>query len=219
MSGAGPPEMAEERSPLTSQAFAEALGVSRETRARLEAYAACLIAWQDKMNLVGQSTMQDLWRRHMLDSAQLLRFVPKDCRRLIDLGSGAGFPGMVLAILGVEGVELVESDRKKASFLQAAAAASGTQVVIHPVRAEDLPVAHADVVTARALAPLERLVPLAARLLGEDGIAIFPKGRSVDDELKAVAQRWHLWYTRHTSLTDPQGTILVIDRLYYDPRI
>lgn len=204
---------------LSAEAFAEAAGVSRETRQRLEAYAACLRSWQDKMNLVGRSTLDDLWRRHMQDSAQLLRFVPRHCRRLVDLGSGAGFPGLVLSILGVPGVELVESDQKKAAFLRAAAQASGSDAVIHACRAEELPPGPADVVTARAVAPLERLVPMIAPFLAEGSLAILPKGSSVDDELKAVARHWHLWYTRHTSMTDPRGSILVIDRLYHDPRL
>lgn len=206
-------------SPMSAEDFAQGHGVSRETLERLQAYADCLATWQEKMNLVGRSTMEDLWRRHMQDSAQLLRHVPRDCRRLIDLGSGAGFPGLVLSIMGVQGVELVESDQKKAAFLRAAVLASGSDAVIHACRAEDLPVGRADVVTARALAPLDRLVPMVAPFLTEGSVAILPKGSSVEDELKAVARHWHLWYTRHTSMTDPRGSILVIDRLYHDPRL
>jgi 16S rRNA (guanine527-N7)-methyltransferase len=205
--------------PMRAEDFAERHGVSRETLGRLQAYADCLATWQEKMNLVGRSTMEDLWRRHMQDSAQLLRHVPRGCRRLIDLGSGAGFPGLVLSIMGVQGVELVESDQKKAAFLRAAALASGSDAVVHACRAEDLPVGHADAVTARALAPLDRLVPMVAPFLAEGSVAILPKGSSVEGELKAVARHWHLWYTRHTSMTDPRGSILVIDRLYHDPRL
>jgi 16S rRNA (guanine527-N7)-methyltransferase len=211
--------MNEALAPLTAEAFAAAAGVSRETRERLEAYAACLVDWQGRMNLVGRSTLDDLWRRHMQDSAQLLRHVPPGCRRLVDLGSGAGFPGLVLSILGVRGVELVESDQKKAAFLRAAAHAAGSDAVVHACRIEEIPVGQADVVTARALAPLERLVPMVASFMGEGSVAILPKGSSLDDELKAVARHWHLWYTRHTSMTDPLGSILVIDRLYHDPRL
>lgn len=211
--------MTESPAPLTPEGFAQAAGVSRETRERLEAYVDCLVTWQGRMNLVGRSTLEDIWRRHIQDSAQLLRYVPRGCRRLVDLGSGAGFPGLVLSIMGVQGVELVESDQKKAAFLRAAAHASGSDAVIHACRAEDLPVGHADVVTARALAPLERLVPMVAPFLAEGSVAILPKGSSLEGELKAVARHWHLWYTRHTSMTDPRGSILVIDRLYHDPRL
>ena len=197
--------MTETTALLTAEGFAAAAGVSRETRERLEAYAACLVTWQERMNLVGRSTLEDIWRRHMQDSAQLLRHIPAGCRRLVDLGSGAGFPGLVLSILGVQGVELVESDQKKAAFLRAAALASGSDAVIHACRAEDLPVGHADVVTARAVAPLERLIPMVAPFMAEGSVAILPKGSSLDDELKAVARHWHLWYTRHTSMTDLAG--------------
>lgn len=211
--------MSEAPPPLTPEGFAEATGVSRETLRRLEAYAACLADWSGRMNLVGRSTLDDLWRRHMLDSAQLLRAIPPGARSLIDLGSGAGFPGLVLSVMGVPEVVLVESDQKKAAFLRAAAAAAGSDAVVQPARAEDLPPKVYDIVSARALAPLEKLVPLVACFMGEGSRAILPKGSSVDEELKAVARHWHLWYSRHTSMTDPRGSILVIDRLYHDVRI
>jgi 16S rRNA (guanine527-N7)-methyltransferase len=195
------------------------LGVSRETQERLEAYVALLLEWQGRMNLIGPSTMDDIWERHIVDCAQLARLVPAQCRRLVDLGSGAGLPGIVLAILGVQGVELVESDQKKAAFLRAASGAAGVDPVLHNCRAEALPAEQADVVTARAVAPLERLLPMAARFMGEGSIAILPKGQAVDRELKAVAHHWHLWYTRHASMTDTRGCLLVIDRLYHEPRL
>ena len=195
------------------------VGVSRETGERLEAYVATLLEWQQRMNLIGPSTVEDVWARHILDCAQLVRFVPRHCRRLVDLGSGAGLPGLVLAILGVEGVELVESDQKKAAFLHAAAGAAGIKPVIHTCRVEAVPLGPADVVTARALAPLERLVPMAARFMAEGSIAILPKGAAVENELKAVAHVWHMWYRRHTSMTDPRGCLLLIDRLYHEPRL
>ena len=103
---------------MDPEGFQAATSVSRETLDRLRLYADLLIKWQKSLNLVGRSTIGDLWRRHMLDSAQLLPFIPARTTRLLDLGSGAGFPGMVLAILGVRGVELVESDQKKAVFLR-----------------------------------------------------------------------------------------------------
>jgi len=204
---------------MTPGEVSDLLGVSRETSEKLEAYVATLLDWQGRMNLIGPGTVEDVWNRHILDCAQLARLVPRDCTRLVDLGSGAGLPGMVLAILGVEGVELVESDQKKAAFLHAAAGASGVAPVIHACRAEELPVRPAHVVTARALAPLERLVPMVARFMAEGSIAILPKGEHVDAGLKAVAHEWHMWYTRHTSMTDPRGCLIMIDRLYHDSRL
>ncbi len=107
--------------PLGPEGFAEFVPVSRETLARLEAYADLLTRWSARINLVGRDTLVDLWRRHILDSTQLHRFIPNSARSLIDLGSGAGLPGLVLAILGVSGVELVEADSRKAAFLREAA--------------------------------------------------------------------------------------------------
>jgi 16S rRNA (guanine527-N7)-methyltransferase len=154
----------------------------------------------------------------MLDSAQLIQLVPPTSRRLLDLGSGAGFPGLVLAIMGVRGVELVESDQKKAMFLREVARATGTDVAVHICRIEDMAPDPADVVTARALAPLDRLLPWAARFMGPDSLALFPKGAEVDRELAAAARQWHMWYTRRTSLSDSRATILVINRLWLEQR-
>ena len=125
--------------PLGPEGFAELVPVSRETLARLGAYAELLTRWSARINLVGRDTLPDLWRRHFLDSAQLHRFFPESTRSLIDLGSGAGLPGLVLAILGVPGVELVEADSRKAAFLREAARVTGTEVTIRPIRPEDEP--------------------------------------------------------------------------------
>lgn len=204
--------------PLTPDEFAAAAGVSRETLDKLRIYADLLVKWQKTVNLVGAATLDDLWRRHMLDSAQLFGFVPPDCERLVDLGSGAGFPGLVLAIMGVAGVELVESDQKKAMFLREAARATRTKAAVHAVRIEQMAGDPADVVTARALAPLDRLLPLAARFMGPHSIALLPKGADVERELDAAARDWHMWYTRRTSLSDGRATILVINRLWLERR-
>ncbi len=204
---------------MTADEACARLGVSGETRERLEAYVATLLDWRSRLNLIGPGSEGDVWRRHILDCGQIARFVPPGCRRLVDIGSGAGLPGLVLAILGVRGVELVESDGKKAAFLHAAAGAAGVAPTIHARRAEALPAEPAHVVTARAVAPLDRLVPVAARFMAEGSLAIFPKGASAEDELRAVAHEWHLWYTRRPSVTDPRSSLLLIDRLYYDDRL
>ena len=118
---------------LDAQGFAEFIPVSRETLARLEAYAALLTLWSARINLIGRDTVADLWRRHILDSAQLLSFVPERARSMIDLGSGAGLPGLVLAILGVPGVELVEADSRKSAFLREAMRITEVAVILAPV--------------------------------------------------------------------------------------
>ncbi len=203
---------------MTREEVIRLLGVSRETSGRLEAYVALLEDWQPRLGLIGPGTVDDIWTTHILDCGQIARHVPRSCRRLLDLGTGAGLPGLVLAMMGVEGVAVVESDEKKLAFLHAAARSCDIPVTVIGARIEDLPRGTADVVTARALAPLEALIPLALPLLGEGGIAIFPKGGSLDMELKTAALRWHMWFMRHASLSDNRGSILVLDRVFADTR-
>ncbi len=164
---------------LGPEGFCAATGVSRETLERLARYAGLLETWSRSINLVGRRSLADLWRRHMLDSAQLMELMPPAPpgrpRRIVDLGTGAGFPGLVLAILGAGEVHLIESDQKKVSFLRAAARASGAEVTIHAARIENLAPIRADLVTARALAPLPKLLAIAAPFLGADA-PVRPRG-------------------------------------------
>ncbi len=225
--------------PLTPDGFVTALpdvmeNVSRETLSILKTYAELLTAWQARMNLVGPSTLSDIWRRHFLDSAQLYPLLPANdpgsARKLkiFDLGSGAGFPGLVLAVLArhdkrYEGgrplrVNLVESDRKKAAFLAEAARAVGftpdddsrTAIRIRAERAEAIEPQVADVVTARALAPLERLLPLMARFADDKTVLLVPKGERADAELQGAASDWTMEVDRVPSRSDGRGTILVL---------
>lgn len=196
--------------PLTAEAFRRATGVSRETLDRLQAYADLLVRWQARVNLVGRSSLADLWRRHMLDSAQLAAMVPPGTRCLVDLGSGAGFPGLVLAILGVDGVHLIESDRKKCAFLREAARQTAAPVQILAERIEDVPPFPADVITARALAPLRRLIPLARPFVRPDTVLLFLKGQDVDRELTEATKQGILTVARTPSMTSPDGTVLRI---------
>lgn len=184
------------------------LGVSRETIGRLESYAALLTRWQARINLVGPDTLSDLWTRHILDSAQLWPLLPPAARRLADLGSGAGFPGLVLAILGAPDVHLVESDARKCAFLREAARQTGTPVTILNRRIEQVAPLSADIVTARALAPLPRLLDWAAPHLASGGQCLFLKGRGAEDELTATAKEWKIGHRRISSLTDPEGVVL-----------
>ena len=168
--------------PLSREAFGDQHGVSRETVARLTVYLDLLRRWQRSINLVGPATLADPWRRHFLDSAQLTAYVPPAATSLVDLGSGAGFPGMVLALLGVSGVHLIESDRRKAQFLREVARATGTPVSVHAQRIEQMPGWPADVITARALAPLPHLHGLAERFLASDSVGLFLKGEQGSDD-------------------------------------
>ena len=191
-------------------AVREALAVSRETAARLEAYVACLLRWQRTINLIAPSTVAEVWTRHVLDSGQLWRWWPGEARRLVDLGSGAGLPGLVLAIMGAGETHLVESDRRKAAFLREAARACGVTVTVHAGRSDAVPPLAADVVTARALAPLPELLALAKRHVHAGTTCLFLKGRSAADELTRAREIWTMQAASVGSLSDPEGQILLI---------
>ena len=196
--------------PLDPQGFAAATGVSRETLARLEAYADLLRQWSPRINLVAASTLDDPWRRHFLDSAQLLPLVPPAAQSLIDLGSGAGFPGLVLAILGVKGVELVEADARKCAFLREAARTAGAAVRVHNARIESLPPRFFDVVTARAVAPLDRILVLGQLFIGPQTVCLFAKGKAARQELSLARKSWTMDAACHDSRTDPHGVVLCL---------
>lgn len=187
-----------------------ALGVSRETSARLEAYVATLESWSQRLNLIGRHDLGAIWPRHVLDSLQLLPLIRPGLSHAIDLGSGAGFPGLILAIASGIRFHLVESDQRKAAFLREAARITGAPATIHPQRIETLQITPAPLITARALAPLNRLLPLAAPLLAEGGECLFLKGAQVEAELDEARQDWHMDVHRHPSRTSPDATILQI---------
>jgi 16S rRNA (guanine527-N7)-methyltransferase len=204
--------------PLSAAGFAGIFPVSRETLARLEAYMALLAAWSARINLVGRATLADPWRRHILDSAQLWPLVPDHAKSLVDLGSGAGFPGLVLAILGVAGVELVEADSRKCAFLCEAARITGTRVTVRRTRIEVLPARPFDVVTARALAPLDRLLDFASPFLAADGLCLFLKGAEAAAELTVARRGWTMVAAASPSRSDPRGVVLQLRDVVRAPR-
>ncbi|HET8727905.1 MAG TPA: 16S rRNA (guanine(527)-N(7))-methyltransferase RsmG [Alphaproteobacteria bacterium] len=195
---------------LTPEEFRDRTGVSRETLSRLSRYAELLVKWQARINLVGRSTISDLWHRHMLDSAQLFPLLPKDARLLVDLGSGAGFPGLVLAILGVPEVHLIESDTRKAAFLREVSRETSAGAMVHAVRIEQAPAIEADAVTARALAPLPVLLEHAGRFATANSVLLFPKGQDVGKELTDTPEHKKMTVDAVPSITDSSGTILRI---------
>lgn len=220
----------EARTPIrNADDFARKFSVSRETLGRLGCYDALLGQWQRTINLVAPSTLADAWERHFADSAQLLGLAPPSARRWLDLGSGAGFPGMVLAILlaehGDARVALLESDQRKAAFLREVARKTGVTVDIHCERIEK-PATQAklvsretaesggwDVITARALAPMPRLLELAAPYFSQDTVGLFLKGREAQAEIAAAQERWAFAAELHPSLTDDDGRIVVVRAL------
>ena len=190
--------------------------VSRETIARLDRFVAELLIWQAKINLIAPSTVPQLWTRHIADSLQLLALAPQ-AKTWADLGSGAGFPGLVLACALAETpgarVHLVESNTRKAAFLREAARATGAAAVVHPVRIGDFvdnPPESVEIVTARALAPLVELLSAAYPLLTNGAQGLFPKGQDVDAELTEAAKCWSIEASLAPSLTDPKARIVCI---------
>ncbi len=204
--------------PLTRPEFQRILGVSRETLEKLDFLVAFLKERQRTVNLVGRSTLPDVWRRHILDSAQVLDLVPGDCSTVTDLGSGAGFPGLVLAIMGDFKVHLVESIGKKAQFLREVSAELDLDTHIHQERIEELEPWVTQIVTARALAPLDSLLKYASRFSAQPGgrppICLFLKGKQHRKELEHAASYWDLDYNIQRSLTDPEGVILLVKKFF-----
>lgn len=192
---------------------AKAMTFAPDVEARLRAYEALLRRWNAKINLVSRADAADIWTRHILDSAQLAPLMPTGTDSFTDLGSGAGFPGLVLAIVTGRPVQLVESDHRKAAFLREAARETEAAATVHAARAEALTLPPAAAVTARALAPLASLLGLAERFLRPDGICLFPKGATAADELTAAAIEWHMRVERFPSLTSPGATILRISEI------
>ena len=199
--------------PLTKEGCAKYLtGIDADTMDRFEIYLALLSKWQRAINLVGKNTLANAWRRHILDSAQLLPHIEKDLK-IADLGSGAGLPGLVIAIATGANVQLVESDQRKATFMREVARETGTDVDVHVARIEDLPSLDADIVTARALAPLPKLLPWVHRHLKKGGKSVLMKGAGVDQELTESTKQWTMNVVRKFSISDASGTILIVNDL------
>ena len=185
-----------------------ASNVSRETLERLSVFLDLLKRWNGTVNLVSSRDLANIWPRHIADALQLIPLIPSGTDRLIDLGSGAGFPGLVLAIAANIRADLVEADERKAAFLKEAARAVAAPATVHGSRIENTRLDPAALVTARALAPLPTLLHLAAPLLTPGGVCLFPKGRRVEDELTSAAALWHMQIERFPSATDPTASIL-----------
>jgi 16S rRNA (guanine527-N7)-methyltransferase len=203
--------------PFGPEEFAAATGVSRETLARLKAYVGLLEDWNARQNLVSAGSLTDVWRRHVWDSAQLVKFIPGTAKTLADLGSGAGFPGLVLAELLREKtkVTLFEATAKKCAFLQEVCGRLGLNSKIRNTRMEDVEPLAFDVVTARACAPLEKLLSYAQHFAGPRTICLFLKGQNVGAELTEARKSWKMQALQHQSLTDPSGTVLEVRELSY----
>lgn len=205
----------------TPEAFARAFAVSRETVEKLRVYEALLRKWRKAVNLVSPATLDDIWRRHFADSAQLVPLAGDESRIWLDLGAGAGFPGMVVAILLANrpgcAIHLVESNMRKCAFLRDVSRATGAAVEIHDTRIESL--ARADtvlrpgIVTARALAPLDRLLGQAAPFFGPQCRGLFLKGRTAEGEIEAARRQFAFEARLHPSRTDRDARVVEIAAL------
>lgn len=194
------------------------LDVSRETEHLLGMFAELVEKWTAKINLISKHSRKDIWARHILDSAQLYRFAPQHQQHWVDLGSGGGFPGIVISILAKDRLEalsvtLVESDQRKAAFLRTAARELGLSIRILTTRIDETPPLHADILSARALGPLSVLLGYADRHLSPTGAAIFPKGRTVPREIETARQKWRFDLAVSPSMTDPAAQILRIENI------
>jgi 16S rRNA (guanine527-N7)-methyltransferase len=196
--------------------FIEATDASADVMAGMDTFLATLTDWNARMNLVGPSALAEFWGRHAYDSAQLLNEAP-DARVWADLGAGAGFPGIVLAIFlkDREGakVHLIESMAKRCAFLRSVSIELGLPTLIHNSRAESLHLSPVDVVTARALAPMPRLLEYAHPLLRGSTVGLFLKGRDVERELEDARKSWRFEVSLSPSASDPEGRIVSLKRL------
>lgn len=200
------------------QEFEDAFDVSRETMTRLDQYAALLTKWNPAINLVSKSTLATLWQRHFHDSAQMYQFRPENTLHWVDLGSGGGFPALVLAVLALEfnsddKFTLVESDVRKVAFLQTVIRELGLNAVAIAERIEAVPPLGANVLTARALSSLDKLLEFAELHLAPNGIAVFPKGETYKKEIEDTVGQWKFELEEFTSKTNPNGAILKIGDL------
>ncbi len=203
---------------LNDLADLTALKIDESTYSDLQLFVSLVEKWTPRINLIARSTVADIWSRHVADAMQIYPLTPKNAGLWADLGSGGGFPGLVLAILNRQFAPdsrhiLVESDLRKATFLREVIRQTGLSAVVHDKRIETIAPLRADVITARALAPLDALLGLIAPHLATDGCAVLPKGASADSEIAAARAGWSFDLAVSPSLIEPDARILRISGL------
>lgn len=188
--------------------------VSRETFLRLEAYHSLLLKWQPKINLVGPDTINDAWDRHFLDSLQLIKFIGNNVdKTIIDLGSGAGFPGMVLAAAGYRNIHLIESDTRKVAFLREVARATESKVEIHHARIEDVSIEKVDIIVSRACSSLDKLLSYSIQNVSRETFCLFHKGKNYTKEIEDAKLHWQFDHSATPSIVGVDGVILQLSNL------
>lgn len=201
--------------PLSLSDFRRLTGVSRETAARLDAYSELLARWQRRINLVSSASLADRWRRHFLDAAQLAPLIAGPPRRIADIGSGAGFPGLVLALMGLGPVDLIESDGRKCAFLSEAVRITGAPARVVHGRAEKARLeAPAEVITARGFGPIERILAAAAPIADEATIYLLPRGRNASERLTESSKETNMRVEKFASITEPGGVIVRLSEVW-----
>ena len=196
--------------------------LSENVKNKLKIYENNLKKWQSKINLVSSSTLNDVYERHFYDSLQLWELIPKNAKTLIDFGSGAGFPALVLAILNQEEnngkikISLVESDARKCAFIEQTARLCGVQVSIINKRIEDIEPFEADVVTARALASLDKLLDYSRDFVSDKSLCLFLKGEKVDEEIENAKKKYQFDYEKISSQTNKNSSVLIIKGGIYE---
>lgn len=200
---------------MTAGEFQKICDVPRETMERFICYSEILLKWQKSINLVSNASLADMWRRHFYDSAQLMEHIGADKGRLtiLDLGSGAGFPGLVLSILGAGQVHLVEAVGKKCSFMKQIIQKTAIDAIVHNVRIEDMDVFPVDLITSRACADLEKLINLTSTFRAEQTDCLFLKGEKAEEEIARAARSWNFKAEKFTSKSEEGGIILKLSQI------
>lgn len=176
----------------------------------MEDYVLSILQENQNFNFIGKSTILDVWERHILDSAQLLRFIPNKNVKFADIGSGAGFPGMVLSILGLREIHLIEKAFRKADFLRKAKSFSTNRVFVHQAKLEEMAIVEFDCIVSRALAPLPKLLEYMSKFLKKDGYGLFLKGKNLPQEIIDAQKIFQFEYELHPSITSSESNIIKV---------
>lgn len=184
--------------------------VSRETFHKLSLYVDNLVKWQKKINLVSNSTLEDIWNRHILDAIQLLPFLPYTSSKIIDFGTGAGIPGLILAICGYDNITLIESDKRKCAFLMDSSRLTQAKVSIINQRIEEATPFAADFIISRACADIQQLLQYSYPFYQKNTVCLFPKGENYAKEIEEASKKWDFDYETNQSTTDSRGKIIKI---------
>ncbi|AFX99699.1 methyltransferase GidB [Candidatus Endolissoclinum faulkneri L2] len=198
---------------MTPSDLQQLLSLTNNQRKDLEKYAELLVKWQSRSSLVSYNTLTNLWSRHFLDSAQLLIHMKDLPGPVLDLGSGAGFPGLVLSIIGREDIVIVESDSRKIAFLQAVLSVIGVSPIIKACRIESLQFTTAGIITARALASVDKLLRYSESYSYAETVFLFLKGERVDEELIIAQNTWKMLVTKYSSIAYPRGVVLKLEKV------